>query len=238
MDREVARLRWLSKNNGWSSSPPMEIEDMSRHNLQSSLESIGTRINEPIFSLLPLLLLPAGSNSRRSSRKRKERADDESLHSRSQKISSRADPTSIKRKFTPKSPSAPATVDTISSNLGNLSSKAAATARSISKLLGGEGWKSQSIGKLGLINTQSSPGLQALQRAIKRSIQIPQVAPSEAGSFNSDLVEAFIRAYHQRVSSSSMKRGERDFLCLIISDYEQANELLKGKIEQDGESQS
>lgn len=121
------------------------------------------------------------------------------------------------------------------SNLESLSPQAAGTAKSISKLLGGDAWKTQSIGQLGLIQTKAASSLQALKRAVKTSLQIPQVATVEAGLFNTDLVEALTRAYHQRMDRNSKKHRDGSFhQDLITPDYEQANELLKGKIEQDG----
>ena len=118
--------------------------------------------------------------------------------------------------------------------LANLSHGAATAARTISRLLGGDAWKSQSIGNFGMVQTESEKKLQSLVRLVKTSFQIPQVANSEAGSFNSDLVEALIRSYHQRISIPK-KRQDKSFInILILSDYERANELLRGKINQDG----
>lgn len=117
----------------------------------------------------------------------------------------------------------------------NLTSNAAATARSISKLLGGDGWKIQSIGELGPIQTKGGDALRALLRAVKTSLEIPQLSKSEAGGlFNSDLIEALTRAYHQRISNPK-SHGDKMFTNTVgLSDYERANVLLKGKIEDDG----
>lgn len=120
------------------------------------------------------------------------------------------------------------------SNLENLVPRAAARARSISKLLKGEGWRTQSIGLLGTIQTRSHSSLEALQRAVKTSLQIHQTADSEAGFFNSDLVEALIRSYGQRISDPKRYGGGNYIKNLSLLDYEKANELLKGKIEEDG----
>lgn len=121
------------------------------------------------------------------------------------------------------------------SNLENLGGAATGTARKISKLLGGEAWKTQPIGSFGFIQTKSPKRLQALQRVVKTSLQIHQVATVEAGFFNSDLVEALTRAHHQRLTDPK-NPGDRLFTDrLSSSDYERAKELLKDKIEENGE---
>lgn len=106
-------------------------------------------------------------------------------------------------------------------------------------MLGGDAWKTQSIGKLGMIQSRSHQSLKALQAAVQMSLQIPQVATVGVGLFNTDLVEALTRAYHQRLNDGSRNRGGGHFCQdLTAPDYQCANELLKGKIEKDGESQS
>ena len=147
------------------------------------------------------------------SRKRKERDEDE-VTSQSAPLPSATNP---------------------KSSLENLEPRAAATARTISKLLEGDAWKTQSIGKLGLIQTKSYKCLSALLRAIKTSLQLPQVVPSEAGFVNSDLVEALTRAYQQRVRNPKKYGGGGNLENLSLLDYEKANELLKGKIDGNGE---
>ena len=109
-------------------------------------------------------------------RKRKERDEDE--------VTSQSSPL----------PPAP----TPKTNLENLETHAAATAVNISKILGGDAWKTQSIGKLGLIQTKGAVALQSLQRAIKTSLQLPQVANSEAGS----LQFGFGGSFDQSLSST------------------------------------
>lgn len=116
----------------------------------------------------------------------------------------------------------------------NLTPQAAEAARAISKLLGGESRKTQSIGKLGLIKTKSGTGFSALKRAIKTSLQIPQTAKSEAGFFNPDLLEALTRAYHQRIRNPKKRHGGDYLKNLSLLDYEKADELLTGRIRQDG----
>lgn len=107
-------------------------------------------------------------------------------------------------------------------------------ARSISKLLGGDQWKTQAIGQIGIIKTRSEDYLQVLRKLVKTSLELPQVSEQDAGLFNSDLVEALIRAYHQRITSPE-KHGEKIYTNrLSVSDYERATELLRGKINQDG----
>lgn len=73
------------------------------------------------------------------------------------------------------------------------------------------------------------------RESARASLQIPQVAQSEAGFFNSDRVEALTRASHQLLGSLKVKKGQNDLFHLGRSDYEKASELLKGKIEGNGE---
>ena len=195
---------------------------------------VGLGLTGQSFAIFSLLL--AGSTLRRSSRERKERADDESLHSQLQRTSEMVTLDSTKRGFTSDPSNRPATVDEVSSNLENLPSSAAQVARTISKLLGGEGWKSQSIGKLGPIQTRGHSQLAGLVRLVKTSLETPQLPKSDRnGVFNSDLIEGLTRAYHQRTSGCLGKSGDKYFWNLGLSDYERANELLKGKIEGNGE---
>jgi hypothetical protein len=173
---------------------------------------------------------------KRSSRKRKEGVDDENLQSKLRTSSQAVETTSEKIESTSEPSKGSDAVDKVSSNLESLTPQAAVTARSISKLLGGGGWKSQSIGNLGPIQTRSQPALRGFLRLVKTSLEVPQLSKSEpSGLFNSDLVEALTRAYHQRTSTLSSKSRVSHFWNLGTSDYEHANVLLKGKIEGDGE---
>lgn len=165
-----------------------------------------------IFSFIIIIESIDGSYSALP-RKRKERDEDERPSQSS---------------FLPQAP-------TSQSNLENLESHAAAAARTISKLLGGETWKSQSIEKLGMVQSRSHQSLRALHGAVQTSLQIPQVATAEAGSFNSELVEALTSAYSLRISNPKKHAGGDYLKNLSLLDYEKANELLKGKIRQDGE---
>lgn len=121
------------------------------------------------------------------------------------------------------------------SHLEYLGPAATITALSISRALGGEGWKNQSIGKLGSIQTKSRNSLHALLGAVETSLKLVQLPKAKPGSFNSDLVEALNRAYHDRINTSNKVNGAVFTNGLERSDYERATELLKGKIEEDGE---
>lgn len=121
------------------------------------------------------------------------------------------------------------------SNLESLTSQATRVATSVSKLLGGDQWKTQSIGQIGTIKSRGHDSLLALLRLVKTSLEIPQVSEQDAGLFNSDLVEALKRAYHQRINDPREPGDRRSVDSLGLSDYERANELLRGKVNQDGE---
>lgn len=66
---------------------------------------------------------------------------------------------------------------------------AVGTARRITKLLGGDAWISQQIGKLGTIQTKSYGSLKKLEDAVKASVASQSVAEG-AGLFHSNLVKA------------------------------------------------
>jgi len=60
---------------------------------------------------------------------------------------------------------------------------------------------SQSIGKLGTIQTKSAGPLRKLEDAVKASL-VSQLVVEDTGLFNSALIEALVRAFHERQSAS------------------------------------
>jgi len=102
----------------------------------------------------------------------------------------------------------------------DLNKEALYSTRWISKLLGGDAWKSQPIAKLGTIQSKSYQPLNKLEVAVKASIASQSVIEG-AGLFNSNLVKALVRAFHERQST-----GPSAFF-LRSDDYQRAAELLQ-----------
>ena len=85
---------------------------------------------------------------------------------------------------------------------------------------------SQPIGKLGTIQTKNQISLKKLEAAAKASLA-PQLASAGAGLFNSALVEALARAFHERQSVPRRKGTGPSTFNLRSDDYQRTSELLQ-----------
>jgi len=116
----------------------------------------------------------------------------------------------------------------------DLTRNALMPARRISKLLGGDAWMSQRIGQLGTIQTKNDSSLRKLEDAFNASL-VSQSVVEDTGLFNSALIEALVRAFHERQIASSLKKGTRNDFNLVVIDYQRAAELVQE--EQSGQDQ-
>jgi len=75
-----------------------------------------------------------------------------------------------------------------------------------------------------MLGSRSHPSFRILETAVKAFIASQSVIEG-AGLFNSALIEALVRAFHERQSDPGLKRGQNAFT-LGGNDYKRASELV------------
>lgn len=122
------------------------------------------------------------------------------------------------------------------SDLTGLEPNALAVVKSVSDLLGGDGWRSQSIGNLGPITSRAGHPLRALRKLVETSMKDPDIATSRNGCFSDLLIEALIRGFDKRQKDFvPVRGGGKSLFSLGAADYTIASDLLLSKIVNEGE---
>lgn len=119
------------------------------------------------------------------------------------------------------------------SGFGPPLSSPAAVSGSISRLLGGDEWKSQEIGEIGkVVETSSFYALQLLKEAVEVSLKLSPSSDQRNGLFNSVLVEALVQAVGENQEG---REQSEDASCLNARDFKRAGDLLKAKLKEKSE---
>lgn len=114
-------------------------------------------------------------------------------------------------------------------HLNDLPPGAAKIAKDISTTLGGEQWKSQSIGMLGPIPSRSEHTINPLRTLAETSVKLSGAYKLKNGFFPPDAVDAMVAAYQHRQDQSRAGAGRSSYK-LGKADYVKANELLEEKL--------